>query len=122
MISAKGALQFRVDLIHGDRGEKAETAKVDREQDIMQRHKQLLRYEFNQPRKRPVVNGNEIHFNGQGEDGHETPIALISRSEYMAINDKISEGPVNSVYYDRQLTNGQLRELFTAEAHICELS
>ena len=43
-----------------------------------------------------------------GEDGHETPIALISRAEYMAINDKTSEGPVNSVYYDRQLTNGQL--------------
>jgi hypothetical protein len=42
------------------------------------------------------------------ENAHETPIKLISRSEYMAINDKISEGPVNSVYYDRQLTNGQL--------------
>ena len=42
------------------------------------------------------------------ENAHETPIRLISRSEYMAINDKTSEGPVNSVYYDRQLTNGQL--------------
>lgn len=42
------------------------------------------------------------------ENGHETPVALISRSQYMAINDKTSEGPVNSVYYDAQLTNGQL--------------
>ena len=41
-------------------------------------------------------------------NGHETPIALISRAEYMAINDKTSEGTVNSVYYDNQLTNGQL--------------
>ena len=42
------------------------------------------------------------------ENAHETPVKLISRAEYMAINDKTSEGPVNSVYYDRQLTNGQL--------------
>lgn len=42
------------------------------------------------------------------ENAHETPIALISRSQYLTINNKTNEGPINSVYYDNQLTNGQL--------------
>ena len=40
--------------------------------------------------------------------GNQTPVSLISRAEYMAINDKASEGTINSVYYDNQLTNGVL--------------
>ena len=40
-------------------------------------------------------------------DANETPIELISRSQYLAINNKTNEGPVNSVYYDNQLTTGQ---------------
>ena len=39
---------------------------------------------------------------------YETPVKLISRSEYVAINYKLNEGPVNSAYYDNQLTNGNL--------------
>jgi len=41
-------------------------------------------------------------------DAHETPIQLISAPQYRAINNKTNEGPVNSVYYDNQLTNGKL--------------
>lgn len=41
-------------------------------------------------------------------DGKEVPITVGSRLEYMALSDKTSTGPPIQVYYDPQLTNGQL--------------
>lgn len=40
------------------------------------------------------------------EDDNDTPLAIISRLEYEAINDKTSEGTPNSIYYQPTLTNG----------------
>ena len=42
------------------------------------------------------------------ENDYETPVALISASEYRMINDKTNEGPVNSVYFEPLLTNAKL--------------
>ncbi len=41
-------------------------------------------------------------------DGIERTINIISRDEYTRISEKDSEGEINQVYYDPQLTNGVL--------------
>jgi hypothetical protein len=41
-------------------------------------------------------------------DGSEIPLEIVSRAEYMALNDKDATGTPNQVYYDKQLTNGKL--------------
>lgn len=42
------------------------------------------------------------------ENDNETPLYIASRNEYMSISDKTSEGTINQIYYDGQLTNGVL--------------
>lgn len=42
------------------------------------------------------------------ENNNETPLYIASRNEYMSISNKTSEGTINQIYYDGQLTNGVL--------------
>jgi hypothetical protein len=41
--------------------------------------------------------------------GNDTPIDMISRSDYSQITNKTTEGKVVKAYYDKQLTNGILK-------------
>ena len=41
-------------------------------------------------------------------DGNETQMRLMSRSDYMQLADKSSAGTPHSIYYDPQLTTGQV--------------
>ena len=40
--------------------------------DIVKRHRKLLCYEYDEPKKAPVVDETKIFFNGKGDAGHET--------------------------------------------------
>lgn len=42
------------------------------------------------------------------KNDNDTPLSIITRTDYMNINDKDSEGTPNQIYYDPQLTNGSL--------------
>lgn len=42
------------------------------------------------------------------ENGTEIPLEIVSRAEYLALNDKDMKGTPNQVYYDPKLTDGKL--------------
>ena len=63
-------------------------------------------YTYSEKTQRPY---EIIEFRRIGEAGNEIPVEIMSRESYMALNDKDSAGVINQVYYDPQLTNGQLR-------------
>jgi hypothetical protein len=63
--------------------------------------------------QRPLtVKGARLKIN----DGNETPVRVITRQEYFDYNNKSSQGKINAVYYDPQITNGVLYTYLTADS------
>jgi hypothetical protein len=52
--------------------------------DILHRHKEILRLEYDKPSLRPLLDQLNflIKFNGKGEDGHETFVVDLSRPDH----------------------------------------
>jgi hypothetical protein len=57
---------------------------------IMEKHKDLLCFEYDQPDKKPLISKGRIRFNGKGEAGHETfELDLVNgRGQFCKTNRK----------------------------------
>lgn len=63
-------------------------------------------YVYSNKVQRPV---EVIEARRRNSDDKDIPLGILSRDQYMALSDKTSEGPPNSIYYDAQVTNGVVR-------------
>lgn len=49
-----------------------------------------------------------LNANLRTKDGNETPLAIEARKQYVELNNKNTEGQINTIYYDPQITTGKL--------------
>lgn len=63
-------------------------------------------YVYSEKVQRPV---EIIEARRRNADDKDIPLTILSRDQYMALSDKVSEGTPNSIYYDAQVTNGIVR-------------
>ena len=54
----------------------------ERAREIVEKHKDILCFEFNQPDKKPEISSRCVQFNGKGDDGCETFLLLRNMEDW----------------------------------------